>query len=258
MPVIVPLAAAAIGGVASVAASKNASKAATQSAAASQQATDFATAESGRQFDISSAEAKRQFDLGQANQQPWLDTGKAALATIGQQYGLSAPSAGAPAAQGFTASPDYQFRQDEQMRALTARNAALGIQDSGAAQKSALAQSGNLASAEYGNWYNRLASLAGVGQTAANASANAGANYASQVGNLGTNYANSVGNLATNNAANLASSYQNKATAQQGMYGSLAGIGNGLLGNIYPTSNSGSAYYSGPSAQQNYGLRGLS
>lgn len=122
----------------------------------------------------------------------------------------------------FWASPDYQFRLNEQNRALTARNAALGIQDSGAAQRSALQLSGNLASGEYNTYANRLAALAGVGQTAA-----------AQNQNLGQNYANSYGNLLTNNAQNLASSYANQG-AINGQFGQyLAGTAGNLI-NRYP------------------------
>lgn len=121
----------------------------------------------------------------------------------------------------FMASPDYQFRQNEQMRALNARNAALGIQDSGAAQKAALAQSGNLASGEFNNFANRLSAIAGVGQA-----------VNSQNAQLGANYAGQVGNIAQNNAQNLSSSYQNRAAIQGQNYGNIAGIGAGLLNNF--------------------------
>lgn len=119
----------------------------------------------------------------------------------------------------FFQSPDYQFRMNEAMRALTARNAALGIQDSGAAQKAALQQSGNLASGEFNNYANRLSAMAGVGQTAAQNSAQ-----------LGSAMAGNIGNALANNAANLSSSYQNRANAQTGLYGSLANLGGGILG----------------------------
>lgn len=119
----------------------------------------------------------------------------------------------------FFTSPDYQFRQNEQARALTARNAMLGIQDSGAAQKSALQYSGNLASGEFNNYANRLASLAGVGQTAANTSAQ-----------LGQNFANNFGNLQTQNAQNLGSSYMQQGQNTANMWGNLANIGSSALG----------------------------
>lgn len=122
---------------------------------------------------------------------------------------------------GFVASPDYQFRLNESQRALTARNAALGIQDSGAAQKAAIQYAGNLASGEFNNYANRLSALAGVGQTAAQNTAQ-----------LGQNYANAVGNIGMNNAQSLASSYQQQGANSANMWGNLAGIGSGLLGHF--------------------------
>lgn len=146
----------------------------------------------------------------------------------GQAQQVPQTAAGQPTGQAgdlgtFWQSPDYNFRLSESMRALTARNAALGIQDSGAAQRSALTLAGNQASGEYNNYANRLAALAGVGQTTAQNNAA-----------LGQTYANNVGNLQTGNATNLASSYQKQGQAQSNLYGSLAGIGSGLIGQLYP------------------------
>lgn len=149
-------------------------------------------------------------EYGQYRNQPGATAGATAGAT--GQPGQSASMAP------FFASPDYQFRMDEQGRALTARNAMLGIQDSGAAQKAALQYSGNLASGEFNNYANRLASLAGVGQSAANQSAAQGANFA-----------NSMGATLGNNAQNLASSYATQGAANGQMWGQLAGIGSGLI-----------------------------
>lgn len=118
----------------------------------------------------------------------------------------------------FVASPDYQFRQNEQMRALTARNAALGIQDSGAAQRSALQLSGNLASGEFNNYANRLSALAGVGQTAAQNTAAAGQNFA-----------NSMGNVLGQNAQNLASSYATQGANNASLWSGIGGaVGAGV------------------------------
>lgn len=144
-------------------------------------------------------------------------------ATTGGQAGATGVAPGVTAGganlSSFFASPDYQFRQDEQNRALTARNASLGIQDSGAAQKAALKYSGNLASGEFNNYANRLASLAGVGQSAANNTAQ-----------LGQGYANAVGNALGNNAQNLASSYATQGAANGQLYGQLGGMASGLVG----------------------------
>lgn len=142
----------------------------------------------------------------------------------GSLGGTPAPgvTAGGSNMDGFFASPDYQFRQDEQARALTARNASLGIQDSGAAQKAAMKYSGNLASGEFNNYANRLASLAGVGQTAA-----------SQNQALGTNYANAITGINQNTGQALASSYQQQGAINGGLAQNLAGIGTSLLTNMW-------------------------
>lgn len=242
---IVAAAAITVGGT--LLANRSSNKAATQAAQASQAATDAAV-----------AEQRRQYDQSRQDQMPWLNTGRGALNVLGGLYGLSsggpavqayptgqsggsvaygslgdmgtaqygqaqtAPAAGSNMA-GFFASPDYQFRLNEGARALTARNSALGIQDSGAAQRSAMSFGQNLASSEYGNWYNRLAALAGVGQTAANTTAQ-----------IGQNYANNYSNLVTNNAQNLASSYQQKGANNAAMWGGLAGIGGGMIQQRWP------------------------
>lgn len=149
----------------------------------------------------------------------WLEYGQ----QEGRTGGVTPASGGASPSQAtgmgaFFTSPDYQFRQDEQMRALTARNAALGIQDSGAAQRSALQLSGNLASSEFNNYANRLASLAGVGQTAAHNQVAAGANFA-----------NSMGNVLGNNAQNLASSYAQQGENNANLWSGIGGaVGSGL------------------------------
>jgi hypothetical protein len=147
-----------------------------------------------------------------------------ATAGTGQQgQAQVVPENGAGNMAGFFQSPDYQFRLNEGARALTARNAALGIQDSGAAQRSAIQYAGNLASGEFNNYANRLSALAGVGQTTAQNNAA-----------LGQNYAGAVGQFGMNNAQNLASSYQQQAQAQQGLYGGLVGVGTGLINQMWP------------------------
>ena len=128
----------------------------------------------------------------------------------------------APAAQpgnynAFFASPDYNFRKDQQQQALDRSNSAKGMVLSGAQQKATARYSGDLASGEFGNWYNHVASLANVGQTATNNLQNAGSTYSgdAQRNTLGAGdarasgylgQANSIGN-AISGVANAAGSY---------------------------------------------------
>ena len=54
---------------------------------------------------------------------------------------------------------------------------------SGAQTKAVQGYGQNLASGEYGNYVNRLANLAGVGQTASSSAATLGANAGARIGN---------------------------------------------------------------------------
>jgi len=97
-------------------------------------------------------------------------------------------------AQDFETDPGYQFRIGEGQKQIESSAAARGGLLSGAAAKALTKYNQDFASNEYGNVYNRfrtnqgdvfnrLASLAGVGQTATNQTQQAGENYASNAGN---------------------------------------------------------------------------
>lgn len=81
--------------------------------------------------------------------------------------------------------PSYQFQLSEGMKALDRTAAARGGLLSGATLKGAQRYGQGLASQEYGNAYNRLASMAGLGQTATGAMTGLGSQFAS---NQGENY----------------------------------------------------------------------
>lgn len=92
----------------------------------------------------------------------------------------------------ITAEPGYGFRLGEGMKALERLQASRGQLLGGGAIKAGQRYAQDLASQEYGNAYNRLANLAGIGQTAAGAAGAAGQNYASQAGELGLQSANAL------------------------------------------------------------------
>lgn len=111
--------------------------------------------------------------------QPQRKIGNNALAGMASLYGLG------DAPQGFTgfqADPGYQFRLDQGQTALERMAAARGLRMGSATLKAANDYGQGMASQEYGNWYNRLAGLAGVGQQATGQQIAAGQNYANQVG----------------------------------------------------------------------------
>jgi len=226
MPVLGPLigAAGAIGG--GLLANRGQDRAADASQAATQ---------------ASIAEQRRQYNQSRQDQLPWLNTGSAAVTQLGNLSGLGSIAERNAAFQKFQVSPDYQFRLNEGNRSLNARNAALGIQDSGAAQKAALKYGQGQASAEFGTWANRLAALAGVGQQAAG-----------QTAQLGQGYANAFTNIQGQNAQNLGSSYTAQGNQNANTFGNLAGIGSSLFQN-YGSNLFGGNQATGPGG----GLWGL-
>lgn len=96
--------------------------------------------------------------------------------------------------------PGYQFGLDQGQRALSRRIAASGGRVSGAALKAADQYATNYATTGYGAAYqrrqdrmNRLAALAGIGQTATAGGAAAGSNSANQISNLISSQGNASG-----------------------------------------------------------------
>lgn len=113
-------------------------------------------------------------------------------------------------------TPGYDFRFNEGIRAMDSSAAHQGMLMSGRHISELQRQGDNFASNEFGNYYNRLAALAGQGATA-------------------TGTISGAGGAASNNLANI---YQNQGAAQADAYGSrtstlgnaLGTFGGGILG----------------------------
>jgi hypothetical protein len=164
----------------------------------------------------------------------------------------NAPGAPAAAPSGqfgaFYASPDYKFRVQEGQRAITGNKAAAGLLDAGSTGQGLINYGEAAGSQEFGNWYNRIAALAGVGQTATDSSTAAGA---AAVNNQ-TSLINSQGN-------NLASSYLNKGQVSAGLISNLGGMATGLINNTGAVSmfgGGGMSAMGGASSAAN-GMSGL-
>jgi hypothetical protein len=196
MPVAAIAGAAIVGAGASIYSAKKAAKAQKQAA------------------DQSVAEQRRQYDQTRADQAPWRTAGSAAIDKMAAVYGLNGMTAknpdGTPAQYGgFFASPDYQFRKDESIKAANAGLASRGLLNSGAAVRAKTALAGNLASSEFGDWWNRLAGVAGVGQTATQATSAAGQNAANNISAAYTNAGNARASAYMNTGAAINNGLQN-------------------------------------------------
>lgn len=130
-------------------------------------------------------EQQRQFDLTRGDYAPYREAGVNALGQL--QTDINAPVTAADA----MSDPGYQFGLDQGQKAIDRKTAAAGGRVSGAALKAAAEYGTNYATTGYTAAYqrrqdrlNRLAALAGIGQTATGGSAAAGANAANNISGL--------------------------------------------------------------------------
>jgi hypothetical protein len=128
------------------------------------------------------AEQQRQFDLSRADQMPWLKAGSGAL---GQMNALNSGDFSK-----FYQSPDYQFALDQGIKSLDRSAAARGRLYSGGYGQDLTNYAQGLATQNYGNYYGRLAEMAGFGQNSAQNLAGYGAQKANQISNQYGNIGN--------------------------------------------------------------------
>lgn len=148
----------------------------------------------------------------------------------------------------FEQDPGFQFRQQEGERALQRAAAASGNAYSGAALKALARFNSGLASQEYGDAYNRfntdqaarfnrLASVAGIGQTALNQTQQAGSSAYNNIANIGMSGVNAANSSLADAAAARASGYVGVSNAIGSGIRSL--YNNNYFGNSYLTPSSG-------------------
>lgn len=157
------------------------------------------------------------YDETRKDQQPWRQAGQVALGQLGSQDFQRDFTA-----NDFQKDPGYDFRMAEGMKALERSAAARGGLMSGGTLKALQGRSQDIASSEYQNAYNRfnndrtnrfnrLSSIAGLGQTANGQVAQAGQNYGNQVS------ANQIGLGNANAASHIQQAGQMRQMAKDGM-----------------------------------------
>ena len=162
-----------------------------------------------------------QYDQTRQDQAPWRQIGQSALGKIGALYGINpdgSASANGPDYSGFYNSPDYQFALTQGTKTLDQSAASRGSLYSGAQMKGAQQYGQGLATQQFGNYKNGLASLAQIGQTANNNINAAGQTYANNAGN-NLMYA---GNANASSYINNANSFNNALNQGAMAYGYYA------------------------------------
>lgn len=221
MPALIPIGGAILGGVI---ASRGANKAADTQANAARDAS-ASTLQSERE---ARAYQERMDAQARADREPWRLEGANALSQLSQRMAPGGDLMRNFSASDFQTDPGYQFRMAEGQKGITNSAAARGNLLSGAALKAASTYSQNMASAEYGNaysrykgnqegQYNKLASLAGVGQIAANQNGSGAAQLGQNVGSGMMNAGQQVGQNMIGAGDARASSYLAQGNALTGM-----------------------------------------
>jgi hypothetical protein len=151
---------------------------------------------------------ERMFQQQREDSEPWRRFGSQ---SIGDAYGMLQPG------YDHTKSPGYEFRLSEGLRGVENSAAARGLLQSGGTLKGINRYAEGMAAQDYGDRFNRLSTLAGMGSAANSQSAAAGSNYA----NAGSNILGNIGQA-------RASGYAGSAGAWQGALGSLSSLIGGM------------------------------
>lgn len=146
--------------------------------------------------DKATAEQRRQYDQTRADQQPWMQVGVNALGKL--------PDAIDRPLDPVQMDPGYEFARQQGQEAIDRKTAAAGGRISGAALKAASQYNTDYATTGYSTAYNRqnqarsdrlnrLAALAGIGQTSAQQVGQAGQNTGNQISAMTTAQGNASG-----------------------------------------------------------------
>lgn len=238
-------------------------------AIASSNASDAAKSAANTQANAAyNAQAIQQKEFNQTDSElaPYRNVGTNALYSLADLYGVGTGAGGTGAAstgnpgtisdalKTFEASPEYQFALGQGTQSLDRSQASKGLLLSGAQLKDAQAYGQGYASTNFSNYFNQLASLAGLGQAAT-----------TTTGQLGQSASTNEQNDVLTAGTARGSGYVGAANAVSGGVGQSAGLlsqlsgvlgsntsgipgvsGNGITGYNY-TANDIPTGYSSPS-----------
>ena len=197
-------------GIAGAAISSSAAK---KAAGSQRQAAQTAAEAQVQAQEIATEEIRRQFDITQESLRPYQETGRLALQEIGRLMkpgGYFSEDFTFPLSA-FEADPGYQFRLGEGMKALERSASGRGGVLSGRAGKEFERFGQRLGSEEFGQSYlrafneftqnrgarfNRLAALAGIGQTAVGTGSQVGTNVAGGLADISLGTGSRLGDIA--------------------------------------------------------------
>ena len=141
---------------------------------------------------------------------------------------------------GFKETPGYQFQLQQGLNAIQGSAASKGLLHSGATLKALNNYAQGQANQEYGDYYNRLAAMAGYGQTATNSINQQGQAVGNNISDLQTQVGNARASayLGNNNSGGLLNAGMGalggaKLGSFLGPVGTVAGGALGFLGGLF-------------------------
>jgi hypothetical protein len=152
---------------------------------------------------------REMFEYQKGLLEPYRTAGTKALERLSGAMGLGGQGS---QQQMLEMDPGYGFRLGEGLKALERMQASRGNFLSGGALKAGQRFAQDTASQEYGNAYNRLANIAGLGQT-----------VGTQMGNAAAGFGTSAGNIMGQEANALAAGRMGRASAYTGAIGGALG-----------------------------------
>lgn len=189
----------------------------------------------------------QQYQQTREDYAPWRAAGGSAVTQQANLLGLNGADTQNNAFSQFREDPGYQYAVNQAIQGVDRSAAARGLVTSGATIKAIQDRAYNLADQGYSNYFNRLAGVAGTGQTATGSTASAGQSAAANAGNAIIQGGNAQ-----------ASGYINSTNAITGGLSGLASVANNGLNNYYAMNGFGNSSaltppsYTAPSYATNY------
>lgn len=171
----------------------------------------------------------------QGNTAPYVASGQNALTSIGNLSGLNGADASKAALANFQTSPGYGFAVQQGLSAVDHGAAANGMLRSGETLRAEQTLGNNLANNQFGEYYNRLSGIAGMGLQGAGLQNQSTSTYDGLLGGQ----SNTAAQTANANGMNQASIYGNAINgaaggvtnaARNGLFSTAMGGGGGLFG----------------------------
>lgn len=197
--------------------------------------------------DMSVAEQQREYDQSRADLAPWRTTGASALGRLAGLVGLPGGDGTTPASaeSQLAATPGYQFTLSQGLQANDRAMASRGLLSSTAATRANTRYATGLADSTYNDYANRLAALAGVGQSATTTTAQLGQQTAQGISSAYQNAGNATASAYANTGAAISNGAQNLASMYlytQGGYGGFGSSGAFSAPNAYGIAGSDGIY----------------